>query len=285
MPPSSGTCPYPGLVPFDAADHENFFGRDAGDRRRARSTRVLAGAGAQRPLRVWQELAAARWDRRRAAPPRAPCARSPWPVSTRWHRSAPPGAVAGPNGVVAIDQAEELLTAEDVGSCGAELTRHVAGGGRVLLAVRADALADLAMAADLTVAVERGLYLVRPLRGAALRAAIVEPAQRAGLRLEAGLLDLVLHDVEDQPDALPLLSHALVETWQRREGATLTVAGYEDSGRTVRRGVAFGGAPVREPSRERPGAVSLADAAPGAAPGGRLDPRATRAGDGAAGRP
>ena len=40
----------------------------------------------------------------------------------------------------------------------------------------------------------------------------------------------MLHDVEDQPDALPLLSHALVETWQRREGATLTVAGYEESG-------------------------------------------------------
>ena len=86
------------------------------------------------------------------------------------------------------------------------------------------------MAAELTAAVERGLYLVRPLGGAALRTAIVEPARRAGLRIEPGLVDLVLHDVEDQPAALPLLSHALVETWQRREGATLTVEGYEQSG-------------------------------------------------------
>ena len=33
-----------------------------------------------------------------------------------------------------------------------------------------------------------------------------------------------------RPGALPHLSHALVETWLRREGATLTVAGYEASG-------------------------------------------------------
>ena len=32
------------------------------------------------------------------------------------------------------------------------------------------------------------------------------------------------------PGALPMLSHALQETWQRREGRTLTVAGYQASG-------------------------------------------------------
>ena len=40
----------------------------------------------------------------------------------------------------------------------------------------------------------------------------------AGLRLEHGLVDLMLRDAEDQPGALPLLSHALAETWRRREG-------------------------------------------------------------------
>ena len=227
--PSSGTCPYPGLVPFDAADHENFFGRDpeiADGLARLESSPVLvlsgpSGCGKSSLLRagIVAEL------RHRGHRCETAVAGVDALASIRAAR-----AIAGPSGVVALDQAEELLTAEDVRSCGAELTRHVADGGRVLLAVRADALADLAMVADLTAAVERGLYLVRPLSGAALRAAIVEPAQRAGLRLEAGLLDLVLHDVEDQPDALPLLSHALVETWRRREGATLTVAGYEESG-------------------------------------------------------
>ena len=34
----------------------------------------------------------------------------------------------------------------------------------------------------------------------------------------------------DEPGALPLLSHALLETWQRREGNRLTLAGYTEAG-------------------------------------------------------
>src|SRR5207247_6247576 len=33
-----------------------------------------------------------------------------------------------------------------------------------------------------------------------------------------------------EPGALPLLSHALMETWARRDGRTLTLAGYRDAG-------------------------------------------------------
>ena len=55
----------------------------------------------------------------------------------------------------------------------------------------------------------------------------------------------------DDPGALPLLSHALVETWQRREGSTLTVAGYQRLRRDPRRGRAVGRAPLR---RVDPGA-------------------------------
>ena len=39
-----------------------------------------------------------------------------------------------------------------------------------------------------------------------------------------------MRDVVDEPGALPLLSHALAETWARREGRVLTVAGYRDTG-------------------------------------------------------
>ena len=52
----------------------------------------------------------------------------------------------------------------------------------------------------------------------------------AGLRLEHGLVDLLVRDCEGEPGGLPLLSHALAETWRRRDGQTLTVAGYRDSG-------------------------------------------------------
>ena len=56
------------------------------------------------------------------------------------------------------------------------------------------------------------------------------PARQAGLILEPGLVDLLVTEVRDDPGALPLLSHALLETWKRREGSTLTVDGYRASG-------------------------------------------------------
>ncbi len=56
-----------------------------------------------------------------------------------------------------------------------------------------------------------------------LRRAVTEPARLAGLRLEPGLVDVVLGEVAGEPGALPLLSHALRATWERRDGRTLTV--------------------------------------------------------------
>jgi WD40 repeat protein len=63
-----------------------------------------------------------------------------------------------------------------------------------------------------------------------LRMAIERPALQAGLVMEPGLADLLLSEVEGEPGALPLLSHALRETWMRREGRTLTVVGYQAAG-------------------------------------------------------
>ena len=63
-----------------------------------------------------------------------------------------------------------------------------------------------------------------------LREAIETPARQRGLLIEAGLVDLLVAEVEETPGALPMLSHALVETWNRREGNTLTVAGYAATG-------------------------------------------------------
>ena len=77
---------------------------------------------------------------------------------------------------------------------------------------------------------ERGLHLVAPLAGERLREAIEGPARVAGLRLESGLVDLVVRDADGQPGALPLLSHALAETWRRREAGLLTVDGYRAAG-------------------------------------------------------
>ena len=64
-----------------------------------------------------------------------------------------------------------------------------------------------------------------------LRSAIERPAYLAGCELEGGLADLLLNEVESQPGSLPLLEHALLQIWQRREGGRrLTTAAYREIG-------------------------------------------------------
>ena len=67
-----------------------------------------------------------------------------------------------------------------------------------------------------------------------LTSAITEPARFAGLKLEPGLVDLVLRDIAAEPGALPLLSHALRATWERRDGRTVETyeveAGHVEAG-------------------------------------------------------
>ena len=56
------------------------------------------------------------------------------------------------------------------------------------------------------------------------------PAEHAGLEVEPELVDAVLADTADEPGALPLLSTALLELWQRRDGDRLPLAAYERTG-------------------------------------------------------
>jgi serine/threonine protein kinase len=80
--------------------------------------------------------------------------------------------------------------------------------------------------------------LVGPMDEAELRRAIERPAQAVGLRFEPGLVDTILADVAlrpgsgqaQQPGALPLLQHALLELWERRQRGLLTLQAYHDSG-------------------------------------------------------
>ena len=72
---------------------------------------------------------------------------------------------------------------------------------------------------------------------AELRKAITGPAKATGLQIEPGLVDVLLRDLGvsvgrayGKPSqraydagALPLLSHALMVTWQRRQSGKLTL--------------------------------------------------------------
>ena len=96
--------------------------------------------------------------------------------------------------------------------------------------MRADLYGRLGEHAELARAVAANQVLLGAMTAAELERAVREPARLAGLRLEPGLVELVLRDVAGEPGALPLLSHALRATWERRDGRTLTVAGYRESG-------------------------------------------------------
>jgi hypothetical protein len=136
--------------------------------------------------------------------------------------------------VLVVDQFEEAFTRCVDAEVRTRFLDAVAGHADragVVIALRADKLGEISSHRAIAGLVERGLHLLTRMTTADLRAAIEEPARQAGLLLGAGLTDLVvLRDVEDEPGALPLLSHALRQTWLARDGRTLTVAGYRAAG-------------------------------------------------------
>jgi len=104
------------------------------------------------------------------------------------------------------------------------------GPSIVVIALRADFYAQCAPFENLRQALCERQQYIGAMSPEALRRAIEEPARRGGWAFEPGLVDLLLREVGDAPGALPLLSHALLETWRQRRGRTLTLAGYQESG-------------------------------------------------------
>lgn len=100
----------------------------------------------------------------------------------------------------------------------------------VLLTLRADFYSKCAVYPRLADALSDHQVLVGPMNADELRRAIERPAQLAGCEFEPGLVERLWRDVEDQPGGLPLLQHALLELWGRREGRRLTHAAYQAIG-------------------------------------------------------
>ncbi len=151
------------------------------------------------------------------------------------------GPAPGPARVILlIDQFEDLFAlCPDEGERRAFIealsAACVTSAGLVVFALRADfygrCLAYPALAASL----HDRQVLVGPMTDDELRDVIAGPAQAAGLAIEPGLGDLLLRDIKGggaggDDAALPLLSYALLATWQRRDGQNLTLAGYQASG-------------------------------------------------------
>ncbi|MFJ8079153.1 helix-turn-helix domain-containing protein [Streptomyces sp. NPDC096205] len=138
--------------------------------------------------------------------------------------------------VLIVDQFEELFTlcADDTERRSfvrllTDLATPPDDGALVVLGVRADFAGRCLELPELADVFTDGLFVLPPMTPDELRESISRPAELAGIPLEPGLVPLLLRDA-DTSAALPLVSHALLSTWQQREGAALTVAAYERTG-------------------------------------------------------
>jgi WD40 repeat protein/basic membrane lipoprotein Med (substrate-binding protein (PBP1-ABC) superfamily)/DNA-binding SARP family transcriptional activator len=116
---------------------------------------------------------------------------------------------------------DNLLTAVDPDASGPTI---------VVITLRADFYAHCAQYPELRQQLAAHQEYIGPMSSGELRRAIEEPARQGDWEFEPDLVDLILRDVRGQPGSLPLLSHALLETWQRRRGRILTLKSYAESG-------------------------------------------------------
>ena len=139
--------------------------------------------------------------------------------------------------LLVIDQFEETFTlCRSEEERGAFINNLLAaasdpnGQVAVVITLRADFYAHCANYVQLREALATQQEYIGAMNEDEMRRAIEEPARRGRWEFEPGLVDVLLHDVGREPGALPLLSHALMETWQRRRARMMTLSGYASSG-------------------------------------------------------
>ncbi|MFK0111930.1 helix-turn-helix domain-containing protein [Streptomyces sp. NPDC091217] len=145
-------------------------------------------------------------------------------------------ALGEPESWVVVDQFEEAFTlCRDRAERSRFLDLLLAARApdsrlRVLISVRADFFVRCTEHRDLADALRGACLPVGPMDAGELREAVVGPAQAVGHLVERELTAKIVEEVLDQPGGLPMLSHALLETWRRRKGRMLTLAAYEAAG-------------------------------------------------------
>lgn len=261
-------APYAGLSAFQPEDADRFFGRErlTGEVvAKVRERRFLAvfgpsGSGKSSVLRAGlvARARAAGWPVMLFTPGSHPV------QECAVHLAAETGAAPGPlvtellddpaalhlrirqtlidrasdiDALIVVDQFEEVFTlcgdrderdafiAMLIAATTAETSRT-----RVVLGVRADFYGHCVQDPRLVEAVRDAQIAVGPMSSQELREAITRPAMLADCTVAGPLLAAVVADATGQPGALPLVSHAMVETWRRRSGSRLTLDGYLAAG-------------------------------------------------------
>ena len=258
-------CPYRGLEPYGAEDATLFCGREAAtaeviarlealDRDGRGQSRLLvvvgpSGSGKSSLMRagVVPAVLAGAMD----GPGRA------WSVEVTTPGTAPPEALErsldgqGPEGgdreggartprLIVVDQLEEVFRVgrAERSAFLARLAGFDRDSGLVVAVLRADFFEAATMEPVLLPCLRNNQVLVGPMTEEEVREAIVRPAQQLGVAVEDGLVELLLADLAPRsptgfahdPGALPLMSHALLSTWERAQRNQLTVAAYRAAG-------------------------------------------------------
>jgi WD40 repeat protein/DNA-binding SARP family transcriptional activator len=272
--------PYVGLRPFEQADADRFFGRDAAVQRlvdlladhvtvtvvgpsgSGKSSVVRAGlvpalaAGAipdadtwpiaiavpgRQPLRALASVLVGVADEGDGSEAVADLvdrlAEDPSELHVEASRVlAAIGADPAARIVLVVDQAEELFTVAEPEQATALLAAVTAAVRRrdprlaMVATMRADVYAEAASNPDMAALLGRSQLVIPPMSGAELEAAVVGPASLVGATLERGIVGRIVDDATGQPGRLPLLQHTLWELWHHRDGATLTLGGYDRIG-------------------------------------------------------
>ncbi|GAA3268642.1 helix-turn-helix domain-containing protein [Dactylosporangium vinaceum] len=230
--PVDAPAPFRGLESYQIADRDWFFGRE--DLTHTLVERVVAGTGL---LFVVGASGSGKSSLLRAGL-LASLTDMPSPPATvlLTPSAVPPAEVAavlaGKPAVVVVDQFEEVFTdaAADGDALITALT-EAAADMKVVLGMRADFYAHAAARPALVAALQHAQVLVGPLTEPQLRRVITEPAKRAQVDIEEGLVELIMRDlVPAETGTLPLLSHVLRTAWLRGHRRRLTIADYRDSG-------------------------------------------------------
>jgi WD40 repeat protein/class 3 adenylate cyclase len=237
----AGLCPYKGLGAFEESDAAYFFGREQlvgelaartvgfgflgviGPSGSGKSSVVLAGLIPS--LRAGLLPGSDRWHHTVLRPGQHPVAALD---------SALAGNGAAERHVVVVDQFEEVFSNADAAERDAFIHRLVALANDpnviVVVTIRADFTGECAPYPELADLLAANLVLVGPMTADQLRRVIEAPARRVGLRVESSLVDALVGEVVDEPGGLPLLSTALVQLWQARDGGWLRLSAYQKIG-------------------------------------------------------
>ena len=99
-----------------------------------------------------------------------------------------------------------------------------------VVALRSDFYPQLAGVRAFAEAVAARQHYLAALDDDAVREVVQRPAEQAGLRIEADLVERIVDDVRSSGSALPFLAAALLGTWRQRQGNRLTTTAYLAAG-------------------------------------------------------